>query len=304
MNTFELTILGCSSATPTASRHPTAQLLNIAERFILIDCGEGTQIQLRRYKIKFQRIDHILISHLHGDHYLGLMGLLQSMHLLGREKELHLYCPQELKEIIDLQNKSSQTVLNYPLVYHFTNVQQSELIFEDDKLSIETIVLNHRIPCTGFLFREKLGDRKILMDQLNRYEVSVAEIHKLKKGLNAFNNNGEEVENALLTADPDALRSYAYCSDTAYKEAIVEQIKEVTLLYHEATFLSNMLDRAKATFHSTAAQAATIALKANVQQLIIGHFSARYSDLSQHLEEAIPIFKNTLLASEGEKISI
>ncbi len=202
MRTFELTILGCSSATPTANRHPTAQLLNMGDRYFLIDCGEGTQIQLRRYKIKFQRIDCIFISHLHGDHYLGLMGLLQSMHLLGRERELHLFCPFELKHIIDLQNKYSQTVLHYPIVYHFTQNTTPEVILEDDKLRVETIVLNHRIPCTGFLFREKQGERKILMEKLIEHRVSVAEIYKLKKGGNAMNEDGEEIANAWLTIHP------------------------------------------------------------------------------------------------------
>src|ERR1700741_1661129 len=187
MQSFELTILGSSSATPTSNRNPSAQLLNVAERFFLIDCGEGTQMQLRRYKVKFQRIDHILISHLHGDHYLGLPGLLQSMHLLGRESELHLYCPPELKEIIDIQNKHSQTFLSYPIVYHFTNDKAGELIFEDEKLTVETIPLNHRIPCTGFLFKEKEHHLKILIDKLAEHDVSVAEIHKLKKGMNAIN---------------------------------------------------------------------------------------------------------------------
>jgi ribonuclease Z len=304
MHPFELTILGSSSATPASNRNPTAQLLNVDGRFFLIDCGEGTQMQLRRYKIKFQRIDHILISHLHGDHYLGLVGLLQSMHLLGREKELHLYCPKELKEIIDIQNKYSATKLTYSIIYHFTNGETSELLFEDNKLTIHTIILNHRIPCTGFIFREKPGDRKISIEKLEQYEVSIAEIHKLKKGLNGLDNHGKEISNELLTSPPPPTRSYAYCSETCYFEEIIDQIKEVDLLYHEATFLNNMLERAKMTFHSTALQAATIAKKAEVKRLLLGHFSARYPDLDGHLAEAREIFNNTLLAIEGEKISI
>lgn len=304
MQSFELTILGCSSATPTANRYPTAQLLNVAERFFLIDCGEGTQIQLRKYKVKFQRIDHILISHLHGDHYLGLPGLLQSMHLLGRERELHVYGPKELKEIIEIQNKYSQTYLSYPVIYHFTNDQVSEVLFEDERITVETIILNHRIPCTGFLFREKPADRRILIEELRANQVSVAEIHKLKKGINALNENGEEIDFRKLTSDPNPTRSYAYCSDTCYYEPIVEQIKGVNLLYHEATFLHNLLERAKVTFHSTALQAAQIAEKAGVKQLLLGHYSARYTDLSQHLEEARSVFPNTMLAIEGEKFAI
>jgi ribonuclease Z len=304
MQSFELTILGCSSATPTANRYPTAQLLNVAERFFLIDCGEGTQMQLRKYRIKFQRIDHILISHLHGDHYLGLPGLLQSMHLLGRERELHLYCPKELKEIIDIQNTHSQTYLAYPIIYHFTHTNGPEKIFEDEKLSVETIVLSHRIPCTGFLFREKARDRKILMEKLEEYHVSVAEIHKLKKGMNAVNDQGKEIDFQLLTAEPKPERSYAYCSDTAYHEPIIEQIRGVDLLYHEATFLHSMIERAKVTFHTTALQAAEIAKKAGVKRLLLGHYSARYTELSAHQEEASSIFPGTLLAIEGEKFTI
>jgi ribonuclease Z len=300
MQNFELTILGCSSATPTSQRNPTAQLLNIAERFFLIDCGEATQIQLRKYKIKFQRINHIFISHLHGDHYLGLIGLLSSMHLLGRTVDLNIYCPPELKEIIDLQFSYSQTYLKFNINYHFYNYVNNDLIFEDDKVEVRTIVLNHRIPCCGFVFTEKPLLSHILKGKLEMYQIPVEQIMAIKKGEDFITESGETIQNKLLVTDKMKPRSYAYCSDTCYDEGIIEFIKGVTLLYHEATFMNDMLLRAKETFHSTALQAATIAQKAEVKTLMIGHYSARYKDLQPLLAEAKSIFKNTILAVEGE----
>ncbi len=223
-------------------------------------------MQLRRYKIKFQRIGHILISHLHGDHYYGLMGLLSSMHLLGRSADLHLYGPAPLKEIIDLQYKYSETRLHYNLIFHPLQNDKPTLIFEDEKLSVHTIILNHRIACTGFLFREKDKSRKIT-EVLPMY-------------------------------------SYAYCSDTCFDERVIEQVKEVDLLYHEATFMDDMENRAKETYHSTTKQAATVAARANVKKLMIGHYSARYSKLEPLLLEAKMVFSNTVLAIEGEKYRI
>ena len=301
MQPFELTILGCSSASPTNERHPSAQLLNIAERFFLIDCGEGTQMQIRKYKIKFQRINRIFISHLHGDHYLGLLGLLQSMHLLGRRNELHLYCPKELQEIIEIQNKHSQTQLNFPLLFHHLQFKEKAILFEDEKVRVESFPLKHRIPTSGFIFSEKEGDRKIIPEKMREFKISNAEIHKLKKGINALNDDDVEIPFQLLTSNPDQTRSYAYCSDTVFLPELSKYLKGTDVLYHEATFLSSMQERAKATFHSTAKEAGEIARLSEVKQLIIGHFSARYGDLSPHLEEAQSIFPNTLLAKEGEK---
>lgn len=304
MQAFEVTILGSGSASPTISRNPSAQLLNIAERFFLIDCGEGTQIQLRKYKLSWSRIDHIFISHLHGDHYLGLLGLLQSMHLLGRKKVLHLFCFPELKEIIEIQNKYSGTVLNYEIEYHFLSTEGKQQIHEDNKVRVYSFPLNHRIACCGFLFEEKEGLRKIKKAALAKYNVSIAELHKLKQSINAIDDEGNEVDYQLLTDPAPKPKSYAYCSDTRYDERIIPYIKDVTTLYHESTFLEDMLDRAKATFHSTASEAAKMAKAAQAQKLILGHFSARYYDLNQFLEEAIPHFTGTLLAIDGEKISI
>jgi ribonuclease Z len=304
MHNFELTILGCSSATPTSTRNPTAQLLNIAERFFLIDCGEATQIQLRKYKLKFQRINHIFISHLHGDHYFGLMGLLSSLHLLGRTVALHLYCPAELQEIIEIQFKHSQTYLKYPIVYHHHKYLANDLIFEDDKVEVRTIVLNHRIPCCGFLFTEKPMLANISKDVLKTYQIPVSQILAIKEGADFITATGETIPNKILVSHPSKQRSYAYCSDTCYDERIIESIKGVDLLYHEATFLNDLLQRAKETYHSTALQAATIAKKAEVNQLMIGHYSARYRDLQPLLDEAQSVFSNTLLAKEGESITV
>ncbi|OFY82519.1 MAG: ribonuclease Z [Bacteroidetes bacterium RIFCSPLOWO2_12_FULL_35_15] len=304
MQNFELTILGCSSATPTSKRNPTAQLLNIAERFFLIDCGEATQIQLRRFKLKFQRINHIFISHLHGDHYLGLLGLLSSMHLLGRTFDLHLYCPAELEEIINIQNKYSQTYLKFNIIYHPHKYINADLIFEDERVEVRTILLNHRIPCCGFLFKEKPLLANISKEILIEYHIPVEKIVEIKKGADFITPSGEVIPNQRLVTNKAMPRSYAYCSDTCYDERIIDVIKGVDLLYHEATFLNNMEERAKETFHSTALQAATMAQKAGVLKLMIGHYSARYKDLEPLLVEAQSVFKNTVLAVEGESTSI
>ncbi len=304
MHDFEVTILGCGSATPSLQRNPSAQLLNAAGHYFLIDCGEGTQIQLRKNNIKIQRISHIFISHLHGDHYLGLLGLLQTMHLLGRQTKLTLVCPPELKEIIDLQNKHSQTTIVYEIEYIFTNHKQAELVWEDDKIEVISFPLRHRINCTGFLFKEKPHLKNISKEKLEQYSVPVSEINKLRLGLDALDKKGNTIANEKLTLAASPQRSYAYCSDTTYFEDIIEHIKEVDLVYHEATFLEAEADRAKKTFHSTAIQAATIATKANIKQLLLGHFSARYGHTHGFLEEAIPVFANTIVAQEGATYTI
>jgi len=301
---FEVTILGSGSASPTLSRNPSSQLLNLSESYFLIDCGEGTQIQLRKNKLSWAKIDHIFISHLHGDHYLGLLGLLQSMHLLGRKKKLHLFCFPELKEIIDIQNKYSFTVLNYEIEYHFLSNKSFDKISETKTVSVYSFPLNHRIPCVGFLFREKEGSRKIIKENLIKYNVSNAEIHKLRKGINAVDENGNEIDFTLLTEPSYQPRSYAYCSDTKYDESLLNYLKEVDVLYHESTFLTDLKDRASATYHSTAEQAALIAKKANVKKLIIGHYSARYNSLDGFLEESGQVFNNVFLAKDGVTFKI
>ena len=301
---FELTILGCSSATPTSDRNPTSQVLNVHERLFLIDCGEAAQIQLRKFKIRFQKIDHIFISHLHGDHYLGLVGLLGTMHLLGRTKKLHIYSPAGLQEIVDVQHKHSDTFLRFPLEFHVLETENKKIIFENDSVTVETIPLSHRVPCCGFLFREKEGVRKIITEKLAEHKIPVAYINKIKKGDDYKTSEGKIIPNDELTSPPTPARSFAYCSDTAFHLPLLEQIKNVDLLYHESTFASEMQERASETFHSTAAQAATIAKKAKAKQLIIGHFSARYNELDVLLNEAKEIFENTLLAEEGKTYTI
>jgi ribonuclease Z len=298
----QLVILGCSSATPTTNRNPTAQLLNIHERFFLIDCGEGTQMQLRRYKLRFAKINHIFISHLHGDHYLGLMGFLSSLHLLGRTNELHLYCHAALKEIIDVQLKFSETTLRYPLTYHFYDKNGPELLFEDEKVSVHSIVLNHRISCRGFLFREKPGLLSVRKGKLEQYRIPVEDIFSIKSGEDFTTEEGKIVSNSELTYPRAKTLSYAFCSDTCYDESILDSIKEVDLLYHEATFMHSMQKRAKETYHSTAREAALMAQKAGVKKLLIGHFSARYADLDPLLQEAKEVFENTELAEDGKTI--
>jgi ribonuclease Z len=296
---FELTILGSSSATPTYNRHPTAQVLNIRERFFLIDCGEGTQTQLVRYRIRYNRISHIFISHLHGDHYLGLMGLLSTMHLQGRTSELHLFGQQELMDVIELQLRLSQTVLRFNLIFHPVKSYTSSVIFEDEDLTVRTIVLNHRVPCTGFIFKEKPKPRKLLINKMKQYNIPFKHFTRIKNGEDYEDDFGKIIPNSELTVSSGKPRSYAFCSDTLYEEQVADEVNGVDLLYHESTFMHELLERAKATFHSTCIDAATIAKKGMVKKLIIGHFSARYKDLSPLLAEARTVFPTTELAVEG-----
>jgi ribonuclease Z len=304
MGSFEIIVLGSSSATPAYNRNPSAQLLNINDKFYLIDCGEATQNQLNKFKLKSSRIDYIFISHLHGDHYLGLVGLLSTMHLNGRVKEIHVFGPPQLKEIVDLQLMVSETKLRYEVIFHFTHTEYTEQIFENNDVTVETIVLNHRIPTTGFLIKEKPRKRKINTVKLEEYDVPLEYIPLLKNGIDYSDKHGKTISNAELTFDPSPPRSFAYCSDTLYNEDFIEQIEGVNFLYHEATFLHELLDRAIETFHTTALQAGIIAKKANVKQLMIGHFSARYRELDALLIEAKTEFENTVLAIEGEKYLI
>ena len=303
-SSFELTILGSSSATPTAKRNPTAQLLNIAERFFLIDCGEATQIQLRRFKIRFQRINHIFISHLHGDHYLGLMGLLSSLHLLGRKNPIHIYAPNGLRKIIELQMEVSGTVLSYEIHWKELNTEQSEIIFEDQLLTVETIILNHRIPCCGFIFREKTRPFSIDKTQADYYGVPLSQMMSVKNGEDAVLEDGTVIANHLVTKGRQKSRSYAFCSDTRFDDRVIQVVKDVDLLYHEATFLHEMLERAKQTYHTTALEAGRVARLAKVTKLIIGHFSVRYVDLNPLLEEAKTEFPETFLGEEGKVFNI
>ncbi len=302
---LKLTILGCHSATPRVNAHPTSQFLEIKNHNFLIDCGEGTQVQLRKYGIKFSKIKHIFISHLHGDHINGLIGLVSTFRLLNRESELHIYAPKGLKEIITLQLKLSNSWTHYPLLFHELTSEKSELIFEDDKIEVFTIPLDHRIYTNGFLFKEKIGERKLNMNAIFNYnEIEICDYQNLKIGRDFTLKNGIILKNETLTLDPQKPKSYAFCSDTSFLPKIVPLIKNVSCLYHESTFLKDREELATKTKHSTAEQAATIAKLANVKQLIIGHYSGRYKNIEVFKTEAQEIFENTLLAEVGEIFEI
>jgi len=299
---FEVTILGSSSATPVFNRNPTAQLLNCNEKFYLIDCGEGTQQQLIRFNLKSARIDYIFISHLHGDHYFGLIGLLSSLHLNGRIKPMQIFGPAALLEILEIQFKYSDTTLRYPLEFFPIDATESTQIFENSDLIVKTIVLNHRIPCTGFIFEQKQRQRKLIKDKAD--EVPMAYYTVLKKGLNVELPNGEILLSEDYTTPADPPRSYAYCSDTLFDERYFPIIKNCDTLYHEATFMHELLDRANETHHTTALQAGEVAKINHVKKLIIGHFSSRYKTLQMLLEETQSVFENTELAIEGKTFQL
>jgi ribonuclease Z len=296
---FELRILGSSSATPSANRHHTAQLLTIDNQFHLIDCGEGTQMQLMLYKIKHQRISNIYISHMHGDHYFGLAGLLSTMHLQGRQQPLYLFGPPGLSEILSLQLKYSGTNLCYKLVFHELDTTVYRKIYEDKKITVHTIPMEHRIPCCGFLFREKPKPRPLIKENLPGF-LTPPQLVRLKWGEDIKDEHGNIlVRNAIVTLEPKRSRSYAYCSDSRYKPDLLPYLRGVDLLYHEATFTDDLSDRAHYTFHSTARQAAEMAAAAQVRHLLLGHFSVRYKDLTPLLEEAREVFPKADLAVEG-----
>jgi len=302
--TFELTILGSSSAVPTSKRNLTAHVLNVHERFFLIDCGEGTQIQLRRNKIRFGKINHIFISHLHGDHIFGLFGLISTFNLLNRDKNLHIYAHSELENILTRHIEYFERNLSFKIIYHHINPKLNEIIFEDSKLTIETIPLKHRVPCCGFLFKEKPHLKNIKKNFIEKYVVPIAQIQKIKEGDDFITESGKIIPNAEITLPQFKQRSYAYCTDTAYYEKIIPIINNVDLLFHESTYANNLKKQAKETFHSTAEQAATIAKKANAAKLLIGHFSARYKDITNLIVEARSVFENTIVAEDGEKYEI
>ena len=301
---LSLTILGSSGALPAIGRFPTSQYLVIQNRQFLIDCGEGAQMQLGHLQISPQKISRIFISHLHGDHYLGLMPLLFSMHLHKRGDDLHLYSPPGLDEIITLHLKHSKSVLNYKIIFHPFNPSLISLLFEDDVLAVHTIPLIHKLECAGFLFKEKIKPRRIDKEKMVT-GMKLQHIAALKTGVDIHDDEGKLLyKNEDLTLPPRPSLSYAYCSDTAWNESMIEQISNVDLLYHEATFLHADLDKAVETKHSTAAQAGEMAQRASARKLIIGHFSARYKDLSLLLQEAKVYFPNTELAIEGATFTL
>jgi len=301
---FEVTILGTSSALPTRDRFPTSQVVNHYDRFFMIDCGEGAQIQIRKTKISFQRINHIFISHLHGDHYLGLPGLLSSMDLLGRTADLNIYCPKGLDEFIDTNLRISKSYLKFKINYTFTNPSVSELLYEDDELEIKSIPLKHRQPSTGFLFAEKERLKKFDKKLLDKYLIEPDEIMAIKDGSDYTAPDGTYYKNSEITIEPKPARSFAFCSDTKYLPDLKSYISKVNLLYHEATFTEEFAERAKETEHSTAKQAAMVAQSIQAGKLVIGHFSTRYTDTDVLLNEAREIFANTETAVELKTFSI
>ena len=269
---MNLTILGCYAATPRTLTNPTSQVLEIRNRLFLIDCGEGTQIQLRKNKIKFSKINHIFISHLHGDHLYGLIGTISTFSLLGRTTDLHVYGPKGIKELILLQLKLTESWTTYSLFFHELESKESEVIFEDQKVIVKTIPLKHRVYTNGYLFQEKPAERKLNVDAVQHYDIHVAYYQKIKNGGNITLDDGRVIENEKLTFDPVPPMSYAFCSDTVYSEDILPIIKDVDVLYHESTFLDSEAALARKTLHSTAKEAATIGLKANAKQLILRHY--------------------------------
>ncbi len=297
---MKLTILGCYAATPRTITNPTSQLLEIKNRMFLIDCGEGTQVQLRKNKIKFSKINQVFISHLHGDHFFGLIGLISTFSLLGRTTDLHIYGPKGIKEIIILQLRLSNSWTNYALYFHELESEESETVFEDEKVLVRTIPLKHRVYTNGFLFQEKVGERKLNMDAVLNYEIESCYYQKIKNGKDITLEDGRIIPNIELTFDPIQPKSYAFCSDTVYHEAIIPIIENVDVLYHEATFLDSEENLAAKTLHSTAKEAARIALKAHAKQLILGHYSTRYESIELFKEEAETVVTEVLLAEDGK----
>jgi len=298
---MKLHILGCYSATPRTISQTTAQVLELNNEMFLIDCGEGTQVQLRKHKIKFGRINHIFISHLHGDHFYGLIGLVSTFMLLNRPNDLHIYGPKGIKEIILLQLKYSNSYTNYGLYFHELTSKESELIYESDKVTVKTIPLKHRVYTNGFLFEEKPGRRKLNIEACEKWGIETCYFNKIKDGGDVTLENGTLIKNEQLSFDPDPVQSYAFCSDTLYDEEIIPLIKNTTVLYHESTFLEKDLEKCAYTMHSTAKQAATIAQRAAVGHLILGHYSTRYDNLILFEQEAKEVFEKVYLAEDGKK---
>jgi len=301
---FELTILGCNSAIPANGRFPSSQVLNIQEQLFLIDCGEGTQMRLGEFHIRRMKINQIFISHLHGDHVFGLIGLLTSYSLMNRKEPLDIFSPAGLEQIIDIQLEMSQTIPTYPINFHHIDTTKFQCIFENKILKVYSIPLIHRIPTCGFLFREKPFPRHIIPEKITGYQIPFSKIDAIKNGADFVLTDGNIIPNSELTTPSPTPRSFAYCSDTAYSEKIINHIRKVDLLFHETTFLDEKAEYAKMTKHTTAKQAAFLAKKANVGKLITGHYSTRYKKLTPILEEAQAVFSKTELGEDGKVFDV
>ena len=304
MEKFEICILGCGCAVPTTRHNPSAQIVNIREKLSMIDCGEGTQLQMRNNKLHFMKVRNIFISHLHGDHCFGLLGIISSFSLLGRTSALHIYAPADYKELFQHQLDFFCPGLEYNVEFHSVDTSKYQIIYEDRSETVYSLPLDHRVPCCGFLFKEKPTLPHILRDMIDFYKIPIAEINNIKNGADWIAQDGKIIPNSRLTRPANPTRSYAYCSDTAYKPDLQPYLEGVTLLYHEATFGEDRIERARYTHHSTAAQAAMIARDSNIKQLLIGHYSAHYRDDSVLLKEAQSIFPNTIAAEEGMRINL
>jgi ribonuclease Z len=300
---MKLTVLGCYAATPRTLTNPTSQVLEINNELFLIDCGEGTQVELRRKKVKFGKIKHVFISHLHGDHFYGLVGLVSTFMLLNRKTELHIYGPKGIKEIVLMQLKHSNSRTGYPLYFHELTSTEPQVILETKKVTVETIPLKHRIYANGYLFREKPKPRKLIIEEVEKYGIDVAYYKGIKKGKDAVLDDGTVIPNKQLTSAPEPPQSYAFCSDTAYNPQLIEQIRDVTVLYHESTFLEEHAYLAAPTGHSTAREAAAIARAANASNLILGHYSTRYGAIESFKGEAAEVFSRVQLADDGKVLT-
>jgi ribonuclease Z len=304
MNSFSVTILGSSSALPTSQRFPTSQVVRLNEQLFLVDCGEGTQIQLRRFGFKMGRINHIFISHLHGDHIYGLPGLISSLALYGKKGELHIHAHSELQPMMEGMMKFMNEITDLKVIYHPLNFRRNSVVFEDKRIRITSFPLKHRIACCGFLFQELASDLHIDKQALERYEIPVSQRLNIKNGADLILPDGTVIPNGEITLPAKAPRSYAFCTDTIVQKKIVPVIEGVDLLYHEATFAGDLADLAKKTFHTTSVQAAELARSANVKRLILGHFSSRYKNVDALIEEARAIFPETHAANDGDNFEL
>lgn len=304
MEPFKVHILGCGSALPTLRHNPSSQVVEIRGKFFMVDCGEGTQTQLRRSKIKFTKINAVFISHAHGDHCFGLIGMISTFGMLGRTAPLHVYAPAGLREIMKKQMEYFCNGFEYEVIFHDVDTSANKIIYEDRSLSVETVPLSHRMPCSGYIFREKPTLPHILRDMADYYNVPVSQFNNIKNGADWIDSEGNIIPCTRLTKPSEPARSYAYCSDTRYMPELHEYLKGVNVLYHESTYLNEDEGMARQFFHSTASQAAQVASDAGVNTLVLGHYSARYNDESILLSEAKEIFPNSILSDEGLTIDI
>lgn len=300
---FSVTILGSGAAVPTSRRNPSSQYIQCRNRHFLIDCAEGTQMQMRKYHVNMNRIEHVFISHLHGDHFFGLVGLLSTMHLMGRVKPIDIYGPIGLKQIVELQLQAAKGRLGFDLRFRELEPGEESVLFEDEKVQVSCFPLEHKVPTSGFRIDEKVRERKLLIEKAQKDGVKIEYYHRLKVGQN-IEEEGQTIFFEDYTIAPDTPHSYAYCSDTCFSEKTIQAVQGVTILYHEATFIEFLKDRAEATKHSTAKDAATVAKRAGVGKLLMGHLSARYDSGEEHTEEARAVFPNSCCVEDGDIVEV